>query len=138
MKRTAEDLYNELICCDLKQPYKLFQDGFAGMFVVLRFLQKSEGVLAGDISDALGITTARTAVVLNTLQRKGYIEKTKFSQDARKTIVKITENGKHALEKRKEIIINMINSFISILDNSEVETLYNITKKIVLAQAQKV
>lgn len=46
-----------------------------------------------DLSDVLQVSTARIAAMLNSLEKKGYIERTPDLTDRRKIIVTITPTG---------------------------------------------
>lgn len=131
MKPTSQDFY--LLFCNSKvrRVAETIQDGFSGMFVVLRILAEADKELsAGDISHTLSVTTARTAVILLTLKKKGYIVKSKSSLDARKTSVKITQKGIDALSQRKERVFESIDKFLSKLDDSEITEFFQITQKL--------
>lgn len=131
MDFAAKDFY--LLFCNhkFKKVTETIQDGFSGMYFVLRLLSDApNGLSAGEISKIFHVTTARTAVILATLKKKGFIAKTKCSLDARKTIVKITEKGTEALSKRKAKIFNSIDGFLVKLDPSEKENLYVILQKL--------
>ena len=66
----------------------------AGIGAVLRLLYMEEKpVTAGKISDTLGISTARVAVLLRKMESKGLIIKEKNPLDARVTIVSLTDMG---------------------------------------------
>lgn len=133
MGPTAQDIYFLLSNSKLKKIAEIFQDGFTGMFVVLKILDNAKKELsAGDISEMFGVTTARTAVVLNVLEKKGYINKTKSSLDARKTIVKLTDKGLTSLNERKQKIINAIEHLMSCLDNNDIKNFYNILQKLII------
>lgn len=132
MRPTSQE-FHELVCKGHSRKFADFlQDGFSGMFVVLKYIKETEGeISAGDISQKFCVSTARTAVILSNLQKKGYITKTKSSADARKTLVQLTEQGKEAILKREEKIISMIDELLDKLTDQEAESLYNIIKKII-------
>lgn len=131
MKFCAEDFYLSLSNNKFKKFSQVIQDGHSGIFFVLKILDDTQKEMtAGDIADIFGVTTARTAVILNTLEKKGYLSKSKSSIDARKTIVSITESGHIALEQRKVVIFEMINTMLSKLTDEEISTLFNILQKL--------
>lgn len=132
MKPTAQDVYLLLGNSKLKVISETFQDGFTGMFVVLKILDNAKKELsAGDISQTFGVTTARTAVILNTLEKKGYIIKNKSDSDARKTIVKLTDEGLIALNERKQKIINAIEELMSNLSDKDIKSFYKVLQKLI-------
>lgn len=131
MQPNANDFYNLICNGNFKRITDAIQDGFSGMYYVLRILHNAkEKLLAGDISDIFGVTTARTAVILSTLEKKGYIEKSKSDNDARKTLVVITPKGREAIEARKRKIFSEIDRFLTKLTSKEVASFYNILHKL--------
>ena len=77
----------------------------AGIGAVLRLLYiEKKPVTAGKISDTLGISTARVAVLLRKMESKGLIIKEKNPLDARVTIVSLTDMGTEMIKEAwKEI-----------------------------------
>lgn len=77
----------------------------AGIGAVLRLLyMEKKPVTAGKISDTLGISTARVAVLLRKMESKGLIIKEKNPLDARVTIVSLTDMGTEMIKEAwKEI-----------------------------------
>lgn len=66
----------------------------AGTVAVLWLLSHArDTVTAGKISEALGISTARVAVLLKKLAGKGLVTKERSPADARITIVRLTASG---------------------------------------------
>lgn len=131
MNKSAQDFYFLFSNHKFKKVTDVLQDGFSGMYVVLKIIKDAERELsAGDISDIFGVTTARTAVVLTTLEKKEYIIKSKSANDARKTIVKITPKGNKVLEERKDELFVAINAFLSKLNANEIDNLYKIIEKL--------
>lgn len=131
MKLSAKEFYLLFTNHKFKKVTETLQDGLSGMYFVLRILSDAENELsAGDIAAAFNVTTARTAVILSTLEKKGFITKSKSSQDARRTIVKITEDGKAALEERKNKLFVEVDSFLSKLTKGEVKEFYKILQKL--------
>ena len=75
-----------------------------GECAVLIYLMDGDGVNASEISQRFDINTSRVAAVLNTLSKKGYIQRIVDPLDKRKIKVFITDKGKaFAREKQKEI-----------------------------------
>lgn len=129
--KTSLEFYS--LFCDkrFRKVSDLIQDGFKGLFFVLKVLETNDNeVTAGDISLKIGVSTARTAVILNTLESKGYITKGKSNSDARKTIVKLTNEGLIALNKRKSEVIASIDDFLLTLDEEDREQLYLLLHKV--------
>ena len=70
-----------------------------GMIGVLLLLYRSpESVTAGQISEALHISTARVAVLIKKMVEKGLIIKTAGATDARVAELQITDHGREVIE----------------------------------------
>lgn len=78
---------------------------------VLNYLHSKKGlqVYPKDISDSLVISQARVALLLNRLEKDGWIDRKTDEDDTRRTLVSITDKGIQELERRKhEILDNML------------------------------
>ncbi len=86
----------------------------AGIGLVLRLLDESvDGRLtAGEISDAMKVSTARVAVILKKMMAKGFISKESDKNDARVTIVCLSEEGRKKANEIKESNINQMRTLI--------------------------
>lgn len=133
MQLTSQDFYMLFCNHKFKKISETIQDGFSGMYFVLRLLSESKDfLLAGDISQLFQVTTARTAVILNTLEKKGFVSKSKCEDDARKTKVEITSLGIEALIERKKKILGTIEHFLNKLDETEKVQFFDILKKLLI------
>jgi DNA-binding MarR family transcriptional regulator len=89
------------------QAYQRATDGFDDMVgrrlglnpTDLRCLDwLTEGVMtAGELSQAIGLSTAATTTLLDRLEEKGYIERRRDSTDRRKVVVALTPHGQEQL-----------------------------------------
>lgn len=109
----------------------LIDEGYKGMFVMLRILQESDSdIVAGDLAKKMNVSTARIASALNTLQSKGYIKRESEKNDARKVVIRLTEQGAQALEARKIYISETIAPMLSNLTEEEISTFFVLIKKL--------
>ena len=129
-KELIEDLNKSLSGIKPKKAPESLDNGLKGAVVLLKMLSGDEVKSSGELASKLNVSTARIAVALNNLESKGYIERTKDSLDARKTLVKITENGKEELFRREEIIKQHLLNSLSNLTNDDLQMLINIINKI--------
>lgn len=85
-----------------------------GVDFVLAFVAVNENSIPGDLSKAMGVSTARTAVLLNSMEEKGLIVRERDSADGRQTVLRLLPEGeKMYQEKRKElrkIVVKMLES----------------------------
>ena len=102
-----------------------------GEMFVLNFLNDNKNleITPGDITFKYGVTSARTAKILNQLEEKWLIHRNKSNLDGRKYIIKLTSSGEKyidkKIEKSKEVLIDLIKS----IGISEFELFVNIVEK---------
>ena len=93
---------------------KIVNDSNAGIgFVLKLFLEENHQLSAGQLSEAMGVSTARVAVLLKKMENRGLIEKKEDEADARVTLVKLSEDGKRIASSMKE---NMLQRIATVID----------------------
>lgn len=109
----------------------LIDDGYKGVFVILRILDESDGeVLAGDVAREMNVSTARVARALNYLEEKSYVARGGSASDARKVVISLTDEGKDALEKRKRSISEIVSPLFANLTDEETAELFRLLNKV--------
>ena len=90
-------------------PHKQIGKSACGESFVLRCLARSKTpLLPSDLSEQIHTSTARIAVVLNALEKKGMITRTIDLADRRRILVSLTDAGKaHTAEIRIQLQENM-------------------------------
>lgn len=88
------------------------------------------GVTAGELSEQLGFTTPRVASALNSLSKKGYIERSRNPEDKRMVIVQVTDEGKDFLIKRRQEVVGMTEQMLEKLGENDAKELIRILKRI--------
>ena len=137
-KKIAQEFFKRLSTKNVGRIFSFLEDN-RGMYTILKFIHEADkDVLAGDISKSLNISTARVAVALTSLKKRNFIEKIKSDDDARKTIVKITDIGKTALEERQNKIIKNITNLLNKLSNRDSKILLEIITKLVTSKGSLV
>lgn len=113
---TTEQIEFMLQKLDKAHPSAFFKraDGVqAGIGAVLRLLgESSRSVTAGEISEALNISTARVAVLIRKMVSKGLVTKEQGLIDGRITIVKLTELGEKTLQEMREEMYHLVGKII--------------------------
>ncbi len=102
-----------------------------GTFVLLKALAESEKeVHAGDISKAFKVSTARVAIILKKLVKRGFIVTTSAEKDRRKVIVSITDLGRKEVEKGNNEMIELIEFLICEVGEEDMNEFLRIFTKI--------
>lgn len=111
--------------------FKHMDDTRAGIGAVLRLLYTVDTpVTAGMISEQLGVSTARVAVLLKKMDAKGLITKEKDPIDARVTIVKLTDFGRETIERMWEEVKSQVGKVIDEIGEDRLLEYIEISKEI--------
>ncbi len=101
-----------------------------GEIFVLGYLHASEmETYPKDISQAMAVSSARVAVLLNHMEIKGWIRRMPDETDNRKTVVTMTEAGEELfLQRRREVLDSLI-EVLRDLGEEDARALLRIRKK---------
>lgn len=109
----------------------LIDEGYKGLFVILRILSDEAAPLSsGALAVKTGVSTARIASALNTLEAKGFVRRESVEGDGRKVQISLTKDGEMALENRKRKVEEMIEPMLSNLSDEEASYLFFILRKL--------
>ncbi len=73
---------------------QMMNESMHGEAYVLQYIANNDAdVVPGDISSAMGVSTARMATVLKGLENKGWITRHFDANDRRRTILRLTQAG---------------------------------------------
>lgn len=100
---------------------KLVNDSNAGIGFALKLLasERDKQLSAGRLSEAMGVSTARVAVLLKKMEQKGLIVKVADETDARVTLVKLSDEGVRLTNEMHE---NMLRRLANVIDKVGEET----------------
>ena len=76
------------------------------------------------IAHKLSVTVSTLTTNMNGLEKKGYIIRTRSSEDKRVVLVTLTEKGKKAFYHHRDFRKNMIKAIVKNLSDEEMEILY--------------
>jgi MarR family transcriptional regulator, organic hydroperoxide resistance regulator len=128
-------LANELVNNMMKSPKMQFQkkvdDLSQGEKRILGYLTFwNNGVSSGELSERLFLSTPRVASALNSLSKKGFIERQRDENDKRIVIVTITETGKSFVMEEHEEAISMLEKTLQKLGEKDAKEFVRILKRI--------
>ncbi len=129
-KELTKEFINNMNLIQRARPHKSLNDSMQGENFVLQYLSHQSGsALPSEISNTMGISTARIAATLNSLEKKGYVTRRIDSNDRRRILVDLTEEGKKmALEHRQHMIDEMA-KLLSLLGEEDAKEYVRITSK---------
>jgi DNA-binding MarR family transcriptional regulator len=130
-KSLAEELF-QIMTRTAKLPFQKKVDDLShGERRILGYLTFGKNwVPSGDLSDKLDLTTPRVASALNSLAKKGYIERNRDENDKRMVIVSITEAGKSFMMEEYNKLISMMQQTLERLGENDAQELIRIIKRI--------
>ena len=109
---------------------KFFGSFNKGEFGALGFLSKNKEVNSKDLSEFLEVSTARVASILNSLEHKKLIVRENDSDDKRKTLVNITDDGEKLTHDMKEEISKRIKYVVEEIGTDKFEEYLDLTIQI--------
>ena len=113
--------------CSFDKFFGCFNKGELG---ALGFLSKNKEVNSKDLSEFLEVSTARVASILNSLENKKLIVRENDSDDKRKTLVNITDDGEKLTHEMKEEISKRIKYVVEEIGTDKFEEYLDLTIQI--------
>lgn len=111
--------------------FKQFDDTNAGIGCVLRYLSEADRpVSSGEISEFMHVSTARVAVLLRKMAEKNLILKNGDPDDARKTMVTLSEHGMECVKEKQEEFLNVFCTVVDQVGKERMEQFIEISADI--------
>ena len=89
-----------------------------------------EGTPSTQLGPNMGMESTSLSRSLNKLENYGYITRKPDPDDKRKSIIQLTKTGLAGREVAKEIVLEFNNKVFSHFEKSEMDTFFNVLKKI--------
>ena len=103
---------------------RAYADRSASGFEALAVLEGAKGPLTGtEIASHLLVTTASITSLLDTLARRGYIQRGPHPHDRRKTLISLTDAGRDLVDAMLPTVHTAATQFLDGLTPAELETL---------------
>lgn len=131
-----DELAQELFLCTAlikRGPMKELKPLTEGEMYVLGWLTFGcgERVTPTAISEAMNLSTARVANVLNSLERKELVRRERCSRDRRRVYLTVTEKGRALAEDGREHALEAIRAMLTALGKEDAETLVRISRRVI-------
>ena len=135
----ADNLFEEFMRIPHLPPKEKPIEGMhRGMPVILHYLMRYEdGVQPIEISEALGISTARVAAALNNLEKKGLIVRDKDPADKRRTLVCLTQTGRDTEKKLGRFVKGSLTEVLESLGEEDATEFVRIVERILKSMREK-
>lgn len=93
-----------------------------GEAFVLQFIASHDNTtIPSDLKNAMSISSARIAMVLNSLEDKGLITRQIDSQDRRRTILKLTKTGEKKAEESSQELLDVAKRMLEYLGEEDAQ-----------------
>ena len=126
----AKEFLKNMIMLQKAGHQRVIQEGIQGESIVLHHIGKHKEIIPGHISDAMGVSSARVAAVLNSLESKGLITREIDSGDRRRIIVKLTPKGAEQAEEQHKRHVRLVSSVLTELGEHDAKEYVRITGKL--------
>ena len=114
MKSTGEFLFG------MKQSHRPMKALMHGEIFILEHLdRKNDTMTPGELSAIMGGSSARTAIALRNLEKKGYIKRDIDKADRRKILVSITGEGQTLAREERESVLTKMKQIIGELGEDD-------------------
>ena len=116
----ATQLLDSMQALRKTRPQKHLNEAVHGEAFVLRFIMLQDGdVLPGEIGSEMGVSSARIATALNSLESKGLITRQIDLNDRRKILVRITPEGRAVAENQEQAVVEGTAKMLALLGEQD-------------------
>lgn len=111
--------------------HKEIHDSVHGENFVLFFISQNGGkVIPSDISNEMGISSARVAAALNSLEKKGLIIRKIDTEDRRRILIDLTDSGREQVNSHFRMVMNMVKNMLQYLGENDAREFIRIMKRL--------
>lgn len=130
-KEQVEYVFKNLMIVNPEEFFKGMNNVRVGVGAVIKILSESATpISAGEISEKMCVSTARTAVLLKKMLAKQLIVKLSDKNDKRKTLVALSDYGKQTAQQMKDNLYRQLSKVIDILGMEKIEQFIESSKEI--------
>ena len=104
--------------------------GSMSLAMIVLNIDMHEGTPSTQLGPNMGMESTSLSRSLNKLEDIGVIERRPDPEDKRKSIIHLTESGLKSREIAKNVVLEFNNNVFSKCESSEINTFFNVLKKI--------
>ena len=104
--------------------------GSMSLAMIVLNIDMYEGTPSTQLGPNMGMESTSLSRSLNKLEDIGVIERRPDPEDKRKSIINLTESGLKSREIAKNVVLEFNNNVFSKCESSEINTFFNVLKKI--------
>ncbi|MCL2696212.1 MAG: MarR family transcriptional regulator [Clostridiales bacterium] len=131
-REMAADLLEKMQTLRRAGPQKQINEALRGEAFALHFIADHDGgVLPGEISREMAVSSARIAKALNALEHKGLITRQINPKDRRQVLVSVTPEGKALEETHRQAVLSEAVKLLDLLGDRDAREYLRITGRLV-------
>lgn len=131
-KELALDFIKKMHLMNKARPQRKINESMQGEHFILQFLAFQNGsALPSEISNTMGISSARIAAALNSLERKGLVTREIDKSDRRRIIVNLTPEGRAFSEEHHQKMLEDFTKIFSQMGEQDAREYVRLTGKLV-------
>lgn len=130
-REEAQEMLQKLRACRSKSVFGKIDESQKGIGFVLVYLREANHeVIAGELARELNVSTARIAALLRKMEKNGLIVRYRSAEDARQTVVQITQAGSAYVDKMKEQMLLKMELLLEKVGRKDLDEFIRISHKI--------
>ncbi len=120
-----------ILTCNRKNPVnqKTRELSFGEMGLLHCLSQQEDAVTAGELRRMIGIGAGGVTNLLNSLEKKGYVQRMMSPADRRSVLVLISAAGKELVEEKQNLILSFYTELLSRMGHDDTEEFLRILKR---------
>ena len=133
----AKVMLSRMYALNKTRPQRNINEGMRGEGFVLHYIiRRGGGVLPSEISNFMGISSARAAAALNNLERKGFITRQIDPADRRRILVDLTPKGQAFAHDKQEHMLHHTVQMLTRLGEQDATELVRILERVATIMAE--
>ena len=130
-RQAAKEILSAVVVLGSQKPTSMVPMRAQGESLALHLLLlHPNGVPPGELCRAMGVSSARIAVIFASLERKGFVTRQAESEDRRRIRVALTPAGQQRAEEEDACIIAHVEQCLSVLDDEEIQCCIRVLHKL--------
>ncbi len=130
-KKLASEFMGKMYILNKARPHRKLNESMQGETFVLHFLAHHESsALPSEISSFMGISSARIAAALNSLEGKGLITRRIDASDRRRVLVDLTPEGQELAKEHYREMLEKISKLLALLGEQDAKEYVRITSRL--------
>ena len=128
--KLAEEFLEQMQVFRRFEPQQKINESMRGESFALHHIAMNNGhIIPSEISEAMGISGARIAATLNSLENKGYITRQIDLSDRRRIIVTLTDKGREQEEEHRHMLIATVEKMLRLLGEHDAKEYIRISRR---------